>query len=258
MTPYEEASCPPGPLPSARALAPMTTPCLMGSVSQFWLETWSEKASRLADAPLHVVDGYQFMSADAYARMVRAVVAPMGLSAGQRLVEVGCGAGAFLAAVERGVPDIELHGIDISPAMVDLAARRLPHGHFRQGDIRDLRAVPDAAYDHAAAFAVLCYLDSLTQATRALDELLRIVRPGGCVVLGDTSDARHRRRSEAFLEQAWATAEIPAYQYFEPEWFAAYARERGATLVVTPMATLDLPEYAPRRFRFSVYLWRAA
>ena len=63
----------------------------IGSASAYWLDAWSTKASRLAESPLHIIDGYHFMSAEAYARMVRAVAEPMHMRAGQRVVEVGCG-----------------------------------------------------------------------------------------------------------------------------------------------------------------------
>src|SRR5882724_899676 len=59
-----------------------------------------------------------------------------GLHPGWRVLDIGCGAGAFLRlAAERGA---EPHGIDASDALVEFARARLPHADLRAGEMEAL------------------------------------------------------------------------------------------------------------------------
>jgi len=224
--------------------------------SAFWKDAWTRRAIANYQQPLHVVDGYGFIDAGAYRAIAQGVMAPVGLQPGDRVLEVGCGAGAFLDAVDASVPGLSLHGVDICEAMVALARARQPRIQFDVGDICCLRWLPTGSFDHVAAFAVLSYLDGIPQASRAIDELLRVVKPGGAVVLGDISDAAHRRTSTAFLDRVWAPRAIPAYVYFPTKFFERYARSRGLEVEIRPMTELDVPSYEPASFRYTVYLRR--
>src|SRR4051794_32044117 len=61
--------------------------------------------------------------------LYRALIAP-----GQRVLELGCGGGDLLAAVE---PSYGV-GVDFSLAMVQRARRRHPALHFLQADVHEL------------------------------------------------------------------------------------------------------------------------
>ena len=59
-----------------------------------------------------------------------------GLEPGWRVLDIGCGAGAFLRLVaERGG---EPHGIDASEALIEFARGRLPDADLRVGEMEDL------------------------------------------------------------------------------------------------------------------------
>jgi SAM-dependent methyltransferase len=73
-------------------------------------------------------------------------------------------------------------GVDLSPAMVQEARQRFGHFggvSFTQGDIEALD-LPGSAYDQVICMAVLEYLRT---PDRALAEIARILRPGGCAVI---------------------------------------------------------------------------
>jgi 23S rRNA (guanine745-N1)-methyltransferase len=55
--------------------------------------------------------------------LVRAIVEALPLDAGDALLDVGCGEGHHLAAFRRAY-GVEAHGVDLSVAAIDLAARR--------------------------------------------------------------------------------------------------------------------------------------
>jgi 2-polyprenyl-3-methyl-5-hydroxy-6-metoxy-1,4-benzoquinol methylase len=61
-----------------------------------------------------------------------AALARLGIAAGTRILDVGCGSGMFCQlAAQRGA---EVDGIDAAPALIDIARRRVPAGHRRDGD----------------------------------------------------------------------------------------------------------------------------
>ena len=107
----------------------------------------------------------------------------LGLSAGQHLLEVGCGMGHELRRLAgRVTPGGSVLGIDMNPAMIDEARRRTADlgGIVRcqVGDVQRLE-LGDAEVDGVRTERVLMYVPDQQ---RAVSELARVVRPGGRVV----------------------------------------------------------------------------
>jgi arsenite methyltransferase len=104
---------------------------------------------------------------------------------GERILDVGCGPGFLSAELRQEVgPAGSVVGVDASPAMLALAARRcdgLGNVTLHQGVATSL-PVADASFDGAVCVQVLEYVDD-TQA--ALRELYRALAPGGRVVIWD-------------------------------------------------------------------------
>lgn len=76
---------------------------------------------------------------------------------GARVLDAGCGAGQMTAALAaRGA---EVTAVDISPALIDIAARRLPEAH--RGRVRfaagDMLADDLGSFDHVMAMDSLIY-----------------------------------------------------------------------------------------------------
>src|ERR687890_816889 len=58
----------------------------------------------------------------------------VGITAGHEVLDVGCGTGVFLrAAADRGA---RVHGLDASPALLDIARERVPDADLRDGDMQ--------------------------------------------------------------------------------------------------------------------------
>ena len=65
-----------------------------------------------------------------------AALARTGLEPGWRVLDVGCGAGAFLRLV--AACGAHPHGIDASDALIGLARERLPDADLRVGEMEEL------------------------------------------------------------------------------------------------------------------------
>ena len=96
------------------------------------------------------------------------------------VLDVGCGTGLSGVAL-RDAGFTRLDGCDFSPPMLERAAQA---GVYRQLFEADLNAGLDIdgdAYDHAVAVGVFSFGHIRSDALR---EVLRVVRPGGAVVVG--------------------------------------------------------------------------
>jgi arsenite methyltransferase len=118
-------------------------------------------------------------------RRRRLVHAAVGATAGERILDVGCGPGFYVAElVETVGPRGSVVGVDRSPQMLAAAARRC-EGH-RNVELREGAAtrlpVDDASFDAALSVQVLEYV---ADTTAALSELRRALRVGGRIVLWD-------------------------------------------------------------------------
>lgn len=125
--------------------------------------------------------------ADATDRLTDEVIGRLGVSAGQRVLDVGCGTGASalrLAAARQ----VAVWGVTISHRQVLLAtsaARRLdgPAGAARFAHA-DAMALPcaDGRFDAAYAIESLCHMHPREAPLR---EVARVLRPGGRLVIAD-------------------------------------------------------------------------
>jgi ubiquinone/menaquinone biosynthesis C-methylase UbiE len=104
---------------------------------------------------------------------------------GERIVDVGCGPGFYVAELLDEVgTEGSVVGVDVSPQMLAIAARRSkgrPNVDLREGPATKL-PVDDASFDAAVSVQVLEYVDDTSA---ALSEIHRVLRPGGRVVIWD-------------------------------------------------------------------------
>ncbi|MDH3281358.1 MAG: methyltransferase domain-containing protein [Gammaproteobacteria bacterium] len=106
--------------------------------------------------------------------------------AGERIIDVGCGPGLLVhdLATEVG-PEGRVVGVDTSLPMLELAERRcadLPQVELIEGDAANLSA-DDAAFDAVACIQVLLYIADLD---RVLEEMRRVLKPGGRIAVMET------------------------------------------------------------------------
>jgi SAM-dependent methyltransferase len=104
-----------------------------------------------------------------------------------RVIELGSGAGrvtGYLGQIAR-----EAHGLDISPRMVEHAARKYPDVTFHEGDLTDLSRFEAGWFD--VVLAPCNTLDLLDDAERRamLDELNRVIAPGGLLIMSSHNRA---------------------------------------------------------------------
>jgi SAM-dependent methyltransferase len=105
----------------------------------------------------------------------------LALAGGERVLDVACGTGAFTTDFARAAHGGLVVGLDASGAMLARAARE--HARANVAYVRgDACALPfaDASFDAVCCFAALYLIE---RPLRALEELVRVLAPGGRVAL---------------------------------------------------------------------------
>ena len=109
----------------------------------------------------------------------------LGLKPGDHVLDVGCGAGDDLLSLANMVgPSGRVTGIDNSQVMVETAQRRSEHLDWVKAERGDGNAIPfpDSSFDACRADRVFIHLQ---EPEMALDEMLRVLRPGGRILIAD-------------------------------------------------------------------------
>jgi ubiquinone/menaquinone biosynthesis C-methylase UbiE len=100
---------------------------------------------------------------------------------GKRVVDVGCGTGRHWRAILAREPS-ELVGYDVSPGMLSVLRRKHPRATVHLGSAEALAHHGDGDADAVISTLTLCHVAALDA---ALDEWVRVLRPGGDLLITD-------------------------------------------------------------------------
>jgi SAM-dependent methyltransferase len=132
--------------------------------------------------------------------------------------DLGCGPGHVARYLhDRGVLVV---GVDLSPGMLEQARRLNPDIEFRQGNMLALQ-VDDDAWIGIAAFYSLIHIPR-AEVVRALSELKRVLRPGGCLLQAFHVGEDVLHRDEWFGESVSVD-----FHFFRPEEMEGYLESAG-------------------------------
>jgi ubiquinone/menaquinone biosynthesis C-methylase UbiE len=141
----------------------------------------------------------------------------------QRLLDVACGTGRFLAMIKQNYPRLAVTGVDLSPPYLRHAERELARWSWVELVEGGAEALPFA--DQTFSLVTCVYLfHELPRAVRRLaaGEMARVLRPGGRVVFVDSFQLGDEPGFDGLLE-------LFPLAYHEP-YFADFVRDDLAAL----------------------------
>jgi SAM-dependent methyltransferase len=105
-----------------------------------------------------------------------AVLDATGVTAGTRLLDVGCGGGfALLLAAGRGAV---VSGLDAAASLLDIARERVPGASLTTADLEEPLPYPEGAFDVVTSFNSVQYA---ADPVAALKHMSHVTRPGGLI-----------------------------------------------------------------------------
>lgn len=160
-----------------------------------------------------------------------------GLPRGGRVLELGCGRGIALPALDRHLAPARLVGLDVDRALLDQARRRLSSTRTRaelvRGDVRRL-PFPDGDFDLIIDFGT-CF--HIARADEALREVSRVLVAGGIFATETRLNqlfSYPRRSHGRFLP--WSAASGLVHQRHAGLWQSGFAAPDRATVSLLPAA----------------------
>jgi MFS family permease len=181
------------------------------------LESLRTEYDRIATAyDAELVDGMGYRSPAAVTAVARRL-----LPAEARILDAGAGTGLLgVALAEAGFT--RLDGLDMSPGMLAVAARKEIYADLRQGQLGDELDYRSGEFDGVVSAGVLTVGHAPAE---CLDELVRVTRPGGHVIFTLRSDQTPPGFDEKIAElegaQRWQLVErgdeFQALPVAEPE-----------------------------------------
>jgi len=101
----------------------------------------------------------------------------VGVAAGRRVVDVGCGPGGLTTELARRAGEQNVAGIDPAPGFAAACQERLPGADIREGVAEEL-PWDDGEFDAALSSLVVAFM---TDADQGIREMARVTKPRGTV-----------------------------------------------------------------------------
>ena len=164
-----------------------------------------------------------FETPDYYARCLDLA----GPVRGERILDVACGGGYLLK--EAGGRGLTLSGLDIAQAALDRTAKIVPQADLRQGEAEHM-PFADGSFDIVTC---LGSLEHFLEPSRALEEMRRVLAPGGRAIVAipnqwwaydmargwlEGAGLRHGQESENFFSLAEARELVEGSFHIGREW----------------------------------------
>jgi SAM-dependent methyltransferase len=174
---------------------------------------------------------------------------------GDSLLEVGCGAGLFLLPFAQA--GVRVSGIDYSTTLIEIAKAVLPrHARVLHSEA-DHIPFADESFEQAASNGVFLYFPHWHYAERALDEILRVMKPGGRCLITDIADLAKKKEAERARRENLGQRKYRemykglSHLYYDRSRFECYARDRRLAFEIIDQKKAN--SYGNSAWRFMFY-----
>ncbi|MFT5484287.1 MAG: ubiquinone/menaquinone biosynthesis C-methylase UbiE [Halieaceae bacterium] len=232
-----------------------------------WKKIWGGKGQSVIHNPLPTLedlireDGFDSgagdHSIDSWRQLTSYTYSRLNINQGNRLLEVGCGCGAFLYdACQAGVT---VSGIDLSEKLLEAARSVLPNGEFTRAEASEIPFEADT-FDAVISHSVFQYFESEDYARQVILEMARVARSdtGRIAILDVNDEAKcddfHRIRAGSIGAEAYrAKYQDYPHRFYRQAWFIDNLESAGFEVITEDQA---IDGYLNSAFRFNVFASR--
>jgi SAM-dependent methyltransferase len=157
----------------------------------------------------------------------------LDLADARRGLDFGCSSGRVVRVLAAAYPDIEWHGSDPIPEAIHWARENLPGIAFEVGPERPPLPYDEGQFDFAFAISIWSHFAE-PAAVAWLEEMRRIIRPGGLLVMTTAGHWTVAHDFERGLRGAEQLSEAVAALYRRGFWFKDEFGEGGDHGIANP------------------------
>ena len=174
-----------------------------------WKQIWSKKQLSSTEHrslyDLIVADGFDTgvgsYDEDSWRKMVVDFLNRTKLNEAANVLELGCGSGAFIFALNELV-QARYYGLDYSSSLIETARLALPEADFIASEA-SAPVFDDISFDIVFSHSVFQYFPNLDYANTVIERWCKNIKQGGMLVLLDLNDKNnednyHRERMQAY------------------------------------------------------------
>ena len=222
-----------------------------------WNYVWNRKYTQyLGHEDLHVSAGYDGLSYEEWRKLTRFFISRIGFNDDDDVLDIGCGSGAFLKEIgSLG----SISGIDYADDAIAKIKGVLP-GKFEVSEADQIPFDNDS-FDVVLSFGVFFYFVDLQYAGRVVDEMLRVLRPGGKIFIGEVSSLekkplalKMRAETDEDREKHRVSSKNLDHLYYPISFFEDIARVNNLGFELIREDVPELSFYFNSPYRFSVIL----
>ncbi len=145
-----------------------------------------------------------------------------------RVLDIACGTGRYLTTLARALPGAQLTGVDLSPPYVARAAKAIAHLPGARAIAANAESLPFETNHFDAATSIFLFHELPSDVRRrVLGEALRVLRPGGRLVVLDAAQLPEAEEVRFFLDAFQRLYHEPYFKGYLRDDLGAAAREIG-------------------------------
>jgi len=145
-----------------------------------------------------------------------------------RLLDIACGTGRTLKQLAAAHPDLRYYGVDMSPFYVQAARKLLRHVGELSLTVENAEHLPyvDGHFDIVSSVYLFHELPKNAR-RNVVDEMFRVLRPGGLLVIEDSAQLTDSPQIAGALENFPEQFHEPFYNCYIEDDLAAILSDRG-------------------------------
>jgi ubiquinone/menaquinone biosynthesis C-methylase UbiE len=232
-----------------------------------WKNVWHKKGKGPGNA--HQQNGFSQLNETMWTKLVCTITNPIipmvNKNTNIKILDAGCGSGAFILAAQKcnkiGFLIENVVGVDYSPSLIQRARVRFPSGRFFTSGIQSLPAIETASFDVVWSFSTFIYLSDENDSLKTINELFRLTKPGGTILIGDVADLDKKKNALELraashyyqTQQKFLNIDLQ-HLYLNKSLFRNFCQSKHCEVSIIDESNMEINFYEPAQYRYLVLI----